>query len=859
MNRSSLLEILPTVPPRLSRLPELAGNLLFGWHRPTRALFEDLDPELWRQTGGNPRLVLRCVEQSILDRAAGDSGYLRRYDEALANFDDYLSAPAPGSEGPSPLIAYFCAEYGFHESFPIYSGGLGVLAGDHCKAASDERLNFVAVGLLYDQGYFTQTVDSDGTQEAEYQDHDPRDLPVEPVRDAQGQWLRVAVPIAGHEVLARLWKARVGRVAVYLLDTKCPENSSADRDITHRLYGGDESMRIRQEMILGIGGVRALRLIGLAPAVWHINEGHAAFLVLELLREHIVRGVEFAAALELVAAQCVFTTHTPVAAGHDAFGHDLLVAHFSEFIRELGLPLERFLDLGRAPSSPGQFNMTRLALNGTRRVNGVSRIHGHVTSQLVADHWPQLPPAENPVGYVTNGVHVPTFLHQSWTTFFDGTLPPDWRERLSDRDFWHGLSQVSDERYWLAALDVKSRMLFGVRDRLKREYHRKGLSPAQLRHVVRLIDPERPNVLTIGFARRFATYKRAALLLRDRARLARLLGDAQRPVLFLFAGKAHPADEPGKSVLRDIKQLMMVPEFQGRIVFLEDYDMQLARWLVAGCDVWLNNPIAPLEASGTSGIKAAANGTLNLSVLDGWWAEAFDGENGWGIAPANASDPERRDALEAEQIYDTLEEEVVPLYYAKNGGGYSSGWLQRCKRAMVTVIPQFNARRMLQDYAQGIYYPAAQQRARLEAADCAGARALATWKARVRAAWPGVSMRQLSQAPQELPRAQALQLRVAVWLNGLAPSDVAVEFVAERVLPSRRTEMPALASFRDRRKDGMWRARLTPTGETESSGEAVFTLDSPAPQCGQFGTEVRLYPSHELLAHPLELGLLKIL
>ncbi|HEX7416524.1 MAG TPA: alpha-glucan family phosphorylase, partial [Steroidobacteraceae bacterium] len=800
-----------------------------------------------------------CVEQGILDRAAADHGYLHRYDEALANFDEYVSAPVPGSEGKAPLIAYFCAEYGFHESFPIYSGGLGVLAGDHCKAASDERLNFIAVGLLYGQGYFTQSVDADGMQGAEYRDHDPRDLPVEPVRDAQGQWRRISVSIAGRDVLARLWKAQVGRVEVYLLDTKCAENSPADRDITHRLYGGDESMRIRQEMILGIGGVRALRAIGLAPAVWHINEGHAAFLVLELLREYVARGLDFPAALELVAAQSVFTTHTPVAAGHDAFGHELLVAHFRDFIAQLGVPVERFLDLGSAPNAPGQFNMTRLALNGTRRVNGVSRIHGVVSSHLVADHWPQLPPGENPVGYVTNGVHVPTFLHQSWATFFDNALTPEWRERLSDREYWQALSKVPDERYWLAALDVKSRMLFGVRDRLRREFQRKGLSPAQLRHVVRLIDPERPNVLTIGFARRFATYKRAALLLRDRARLARLLGDAQRPVLFLFAGKAHPADEPGKAVLREIKQLMTMPELQGRVVFLEDYDMQLARWLVAGCDVWLNNPIAPLEASGTSGIKAAANGTLNLSVLDGWWAEAFDGENGWGIAPANASDPERRDALEADQIYDTIEEEVLPLYYAKNGGGYSSGWLQRCKRAMATVIPQFNARRVVQDYAQGVYYPAAQQRALLEATDFTGARALAVWKQRVRAAWPGVSLRQLTQPPQELPRPEALRLRVAVGLNGLAPSDVAVEFVAERTLPARRKELPALASFRDRRTDGMWRARLAPTGETDGAGEAVFTLDSPAPQCGQFDIEVRIYPSHDLLTHPLELGLLKIL
>src|SRR5579872_3876412 len=378
--RNLLLEVTPVVPAALSRLPELAGNLFFGWHRPTRALFEDLEPELWKQTGGNPRLMLRCLSQSVLDRAAGDSVYLERYRLALDTFDAYLSEKRrTPSDGP---IAYFCAEYGFHESFPIYSGGLGVLAGDYCKAASDENAHFIAVGLLYGQGYFTQTVDNDGVQHAEYRERDPRDLPVEPLRDASGAWLRVTVPIAGRNVVARIWCARAGRVQVYLLDTNCAENAPSDRDITHRLYGGDESTRVRQEMILGIGGVRALRALGIKPAVWHLNEGHAAFLILELLREHLALSLPYDAALEAVASACVFTTHTPVAAGHDAFNLELIVNHLEGFIRELGLPLERVLELARSPGAPGLFNMTRLALNGTRHVNGVSRIHGDVSARL---------------------------------------------------------------------------------------------------------------------------------------------------------------------------------------------------------------------------------------------------------------------------------------------------------------------------------------------------------------------------------------------------------------------------------------------------------------------------------------------
>jgi starch phosphorylase len=457
-------------------------------------------------------------------------------------------------------------------------------------------------------------------------------------------------------------------------------------------------------------------------------------------------------------------------------------------------------------------------------------VHGYVSSRLVADHWPEIRPDENPVGFVTNGVHVPTFLHQSWSAFFDEMLDDDWRERLSEADFWRKLEQIPDEQYWAAACAVKSRMLAGVRERLRRAYARKGLSPAQWRHVTRLLDPEQPNTLTIGFARRFATYKRAALLLRDRARLARILNDPQRPVLFLFAGKAHPADEPGKQVLREIKQLMMIPEFMGRVVFLEDYDMQLARWLVSGVDVWLNNPIAPLEASGTSGMKAAVNGRLNLSVLDGWWAEGWSFDNGWGIPPANVQDPERRDALDAELVFDTIEEEVVPLYYARNDHGYSPEWVRRSKRAMMTVIPQFNMRRVLQDYAEGLYYPAARQHHRLAEHEFAGARWLAEWKQRVRQAWPKVDLRLLSDAPRELPRSDSLRVRVAASLAGLQPTDVRVEFVARRRLPEGNFEPPALSSYRRDWHEGLWSAPLNATGEVEW---------------------------HELLSHPYELGLMK--
>ena len=853
--RTALLEIVPVAPEALARLRELASNLFFSWHRPIRALFEDLDPELWHQCGGNPRLMLRILPQAALDRAAQDPLFLARYHEALETLDAYLAAQP--EDGDEPLTAYFCAEYGFHESFPIYSGGLGVLAGDYCKAASDAGARFVAVGLLYEQGYFTQTVDDDGVQQAEYRAHDPRDLPVDPVYGAAGEWVKVSVRIAGRDVVARIWKAQAGRIAVYLLDTNTTENAPSDRDITRRLYGGDEATRIRQEMILGIGGVRALRVLGLSPAVWHLNEGHAAFLILELLREHVARGLPFNAALEATAAACVFTTHTPVAAGHDTFGHGLILDHFHDFIHELGVPVERFLDLGHTPSAPGYFNMTLLALNGARHINGVSRIHGAVSQRLCANRWPEIRPEENPIGFVTNGVHLPTFLHKLWAEFFDRELGSEWRERLNDTPFWERLHETPDEYFWATGQAVKARMLEAVRNRVRREYSRKGASVAQLRHVTRFLDPAKPDVLTIGFARRFATYKRATLLLRDRARLARLLKNADRPVVLLFAGKAHPADEPGKQVLREIRQLMTSPEFIGRIVFLEDYDLQLARSLVSGVDVWLNNPVYPLEASGTSGMKAAINGRLNLSILDGWWAEGSMQDNGWGIPAAHVGDPDRRDALESALILDTLEEEVIPLYYERSTDGYSREWVMRAKRAMSTVIPRFSMGRMLRDYSRNLYRTADLQYRRLAAEEFAGARQLSEWAQRVHQAWSRVSVRMLTDTATELTRGEWLRLRVAVNLNGLAPQDVRVEFVARRLLPAANLEPPPLCSYGEREHEGLWKAQFRPTGEWEGDGTAVFALDAEPPGCGQFSTEVRIHPWHEMLTHEHGLGLMK--
>jgi glycogen phosphorylase len=857
------LEVNPTPPPALKRLAELATNLRFSWHRPTRKLFETLDPGLWAAVGGNPRIFLRCVDQSTLDAAAVSDGFLDDYHKVLRGFDSYLNEPRPDAsvEGlaAGDLIAYFCAEYGFHESFPNYSGGLGILAGDHCKTASDMALGFVAVGLLYRQGYFIQTLDGDGNQVPQYREFSPDDLPVE---RAGGQPIRIAVHLGTRDVLAQLWRATAGRVTVVLLDTNVPENSEADRAITHKLYGGDREVRIQQEMILGIGGVRALRALGLAPTVWHMNEGHAAFLGIELMCELVERGASYAAAREAVAAACVFTTHTPVAAGHDAFGTDLVLRHFGDYARRLGLEPEAFLALG-GNGANSEFNMTFLALALSRRRNGVSRIHGGVSSATCAHAWPEVPAEDNPIGYVTNGVHVPTFLFQRWKDLFDNRFGRDWRSQLSDPRYWEKIYGLPDPLFWELKQGLKTSMLRLVRTRLKQGCQRNQVSDAHFHRLARWIDPDNPGVLTIGFARRFATYKRATLLFRDPEWLASIVADAARPVAFVFAGKAHPADEPGRQMIREVHAMAQRPEFLGRVLFIEDYDMGLARSLIAGVDVWLNNPVYPLEASGTSGMKAGINGTMNLSVLDGWWAEGFDGQNGWAI-PSSTAEGSRRDEEDARSLYEILQDEVVPLYYERDEAGLPQRWVARAKRSMATLLPAFNSRRMLGNYVTGMYRPAAAQGQRLAADGYRPAETLAAWQARARAAWPGVSVRAASERPGRVGFGDRVRMRVAVNLNGLAPGDVRAEFLLTRELPDGPFERPRLTSFGGA-ADGV-RVRsgreaaielFAPTAEREPDGAHVFAIECTPPWCGRIGAEVRVVPYHELLSHPYELGLMR--
>ncbi len=862
------LEVNPKIPDKLARLPELANDLWYSWHKPTRALFRPLNPRLWKQVRHNPKRFLRSVDEQTLQMAAEDQVFLAGYNQVLSAYDTYHEERAVCTSSvefeEDDLVAYFCAEYGFHESFPIYSGGLGILAGDHCKTASDLGMPFIGVGLLYRQGYFSQHIDEEGNQLASYHDSNLDDLPVSPTLDENGKEVRIRVQMPGRSVHAKVWTARVGHVALYLLDTNLGVNSPDDREITHKLYGGDMDMRIRQEIVLGVGGVQALRSLGLQPTVWHINEGHAAFLILERIRQRVAAGLSFPVALEAVAAKTVFTTHTPVPAGHDVFPEALVMEYFRHALPGLGISDGEFLELGRLPNRGPEFNMTTLALKGSRHHNGVSRIHGRVSAEICGDCWPQVPPQENPMGYVTNGVHVPTFLAQSWSDLFDRFLGAAWRNHLSDVSFWQRIDEIPDHLFWSVKQSNKSQLFYSLRECLHSQHLRNQVSEVHLERMLRYLDPSDPNVLTIGFGRRFATYKRATLLANNLDWLREMLGDEERPVVFIFAGKAHPADRPGQEFLKQIHDLSTRPEFVGNIVLVEGYDLALGRRLVSGVDVWLNNPIYPLEASGTSGMKAAFNGTLNLSVLDGWWAEAHDGENGWGIRPSpHQGDAGRRDHEDARTLYEILQDEVIPLYYDRGKHGYSPGWLRRCKRSMASILPRFNMCRVLNDYATHLYLPAARRGRRLGAEHYAVARDLAAWRQRVAVAWPGVSLTCRDESVSRIQYGEQVMLSVDVNLNGLAPEDVTVELLLSRRAPLEDAFVPEGLSGGDvveneiREIEELTVAeRFVPGVPDPINGDCRFTLELRPEWCGRLTYRVRAFPLHRGLTHPHETGLM---
>ncbi len=839
--------VVPRIPDRLKELVPIAMNLAWTWDSEAIDLFRRLDPKqlLWERCYANPIKMLGLVSQERLVELTGDEGYLAWLDRVSARLSSYLERPTWfGQAYPKTglCVAYFCAEFGIVEGLRQYSGGLGILAGDHLKSASDLGIPLVAVGLMYRRGYFRQYLNADGWQQEQYPEADYYNLPVSLERRPDGSPVTVEADCPGRKVQAQIWRAQVGRVPLYLLDTDLDVNGPEDRAITGYLYGGDRDMRIRQEMLLGVGGIRALDALGIEPTVCHINEGHSAFLTLERIRRLIVRHkVSFAVAREVVAASNVFTTHTPVPAGIDVFPPDLMDRYFGPYYSQLGIGRDAFLALGRQNPAGGNepFSMAVLAIRLSGAANGVSKLHGRVSRRMWSGLWPDVPVDDLPIASITNGVHVRGWLSQDMAGLFDSYLGPRWISHPADQSVWERVEQIPDAELWRTHERRRERLVAFARRRLRMQLEHRGAPPAEREQAEEVLDPK---ALTIGFARRFATYKRATLLFRDPERLARILGDPQRPVQIIYAGKAHPADQEGKDFIRQVVHFARQPVFRQRIVFLEDYDMKVGRYLYQGVDVWLNNPRRPLEASGTSGMKATVNGAINISVLDGWWDEAYDGTNGWAIGHGEEyDDPGYHDQVESQAIYQMLENEVVPMFYARGRDGLPREWIRRMKNAMRTVCPVYSASRMVKEYTERMYLPAGQRWGVLGANGLERAQALAAWKERVRANWKGVAVQSV-----EAERVVALEvgatrpIRVEIALGALAPKDVSVILYAGPL--SGEGEITS-ATVSEMKVEGSPRA-----------GVYIYSGTLQGQTTGLHGFRVRILPAQEDLWNPLHMN-----
>ncbi len=843
------------LPPALASLGELVQNLRWSWHPETLDLFAEVDPVIWERVGHDPVALLGAVESDRLADLARDRRFLRRLADAADDLREYMTAPRwyqTLADAPR-AIGYFSPEYGIAAALPQYSGGLGILAGDHLKAASDLGVPILGVGLLYRHGYFTQSLSPEGWQLEHYPSLDAGGLPLTPLVEADGSPARVRIGLPeGRALHAHIWVAQVGRVPLLLLDSDVADNDAVARDVTDRLYGGNTEHRLLQELLLGIGGVRALRaycrITGHAePEVFHTNEGHAGFLGLERIRELTEQRLTFDEALEAVRAGTVFTTHTPVPAGIDRFPADMIGRHFRESDEWSTVGVERILALGAEPPAMDSqhhdrpiFNMAVMGMRLAQRVNGVSKLHGQVSREMFKALWPGFDLDEVPIGSITNGVHAPTWVGREGVELVARESP----DLIKTGEGWESLQKISDADIWAVRGVLRRRLVEDARRRLRESWRERGASPAELGWVDEALDPD---VLTIGFARRVPSYKRLTLMLRDPKRLRELLLDPDKPVQIVIAGKAHPADEGGKKLIQQIVRFADDEEVRHRIVFLPDYDMALGRLLTQGCDVWLNNPLRPLEASGTSGMKSALNGGLNLSILDGWWDEWYDGNNGWAIPSADGvTDPDRRDELEAAGLYDLIEREVADRFYDRGVDGLPRRWLEMVKHTLTSLGPKVLAGRMLRDYVTALYAPAARSAAALSADGYDQARHYAAWKLRVTRAWPGVRVEHVEASGLgETPEVgAALDLRATVALGELEPGDVCVQAAYGRVGPHDELTAPAYAT-------------LEP-GPVGGDGRAVFAGKVPLDRTGAFGYTVRVVPSHPLMASPAELGLIAV-
>ncbi len=845
--------VVPKLPENLTPLWDLAYNLLFSWTDEITGLFSQVDHALWKKCEGNPVEFLNRLPQEMLETLSNDDFFVERLSDLHQRQKAYLakqaaSIPFPGAAGSNePVVAYFSFEYGISTALPIYSGGLGILAGDHLKSASDLAAPLVGVGLCYQQGYFRQYLTPDGWQQERYPIYDFEQHPLQLCKNAGGDPVKIHIDLKGERVYAQIWKARVGRVSLYLMDANLPENSPESRHLTNQLYGGDLEVRVRQEFLLGIGGVRALEALGLNPKVIHMNEGHSAFAGLERIRNFMEKdGLSFEAAMELAASSSVFTTHTPVPAGNDRFPEDLIRPYFEEYAQKLGLAFKVFMALGREnPRDDAEhFCMTVLALRLSRFNNGVSRLHGVVSRKMWNRVWPQYPVEDVPIGAITNGVHVPTWVAPDLGDLFDRYLGPNWREDPDCARVYEQAYVISDAELWRTHERLRERLVGFVRDRLREQLLTRGARRNELRLAEEVLDPQ---ALTIGFARRFATYKRANLLLQDKERLLKIIGNSARPVQFIFAGKAHPHDNEGKKLIQELVQLCATPECRYNMVFLEDYDMEVAAYLVQGCDVWLNNPRRPLEACGTSGMKAMCNGVLNLSTLDGWWDEAWRPDNGVGWAIGQGEEYEDlayQDFVESQTTYNVIENEIVPTFYERGHGNLPRNWISKMKMTISTLSPVFNAHRMVEDYARTAYVPALENYNRLVADAFKGAGELAAWRVDMMTKWSELDIRNVHSAePSQLFVGDGVEVAAEIYLNGIRPEDVEVQIYAGRL-----------------DYEGKFAARETAvmraTGDVDGDWHAFRGMISPT-AAGRFGYTVRILPHHPLLLDSHSLGLIR--
>ena len=841
----------PQLPKRINRLSEIANNLWWSWNTDFLKIFKEIDIDLWERVDKNPVKFLKLVSQEKLEQASINQQVLKQYDKIVNDFDGYMNSKNTWFSKKYPnnkndIIAYFSAEYGLDETIPIYSGGLGILSGDHLKSASDLGIPLFAVGLLYKNGYFHQKIDGYGNQQSIYKDIDLMNLPINPVKDEKGEELKVLLKLPGKNLYLKVWKINVGRITLYLLDSDIPENTDEDyRNITLRLYGGDQEMRIKQEIVLGMGGVNLLRTLGLDPNIYHMNEGHSSFLLLEVIKNIIKeKKVSFDIARDITSAKTVFTTHTPVPAGNDIFPMELVEKYFKGYWTKLGIDKDTFLHLGTKPNDTldSGFNMGILALKIAGKKNGVSKLHGAVSRELFGDVWPAIAANESPITYVTNGIHTCTWLAPNLKELYNKYLIPYWQDNIQIQETWKKIDNIPNEILWEEHQARKNKLLKLVKENVTNNMKENGISYEEINEITSKLNP---NALTIGFARRFATYKRATLIFRDLERITQILNNSEKPVQLIFAGKAHPADKEGQELIRYIKEISMKPQFKGKIFVLENYNIGIARYLVSGVDVWLNNPRRPMEASGTSGQKASVNGVINFSVLDGWWAEGYDSKNGWTIGTNDEySSYDIQDDADSNSMYTTLENKIIPTYYDKASNGISEKWLRIMKNSIISTGGRYSTSRMLCDYTDRLYMPLIDVYKKYYS-DLSEVANLNEWKTKMQINWEKIKIEQLNNMDNiSIDAGNKIEVTCKVILPDISADNITVETYAGRITDKGTIEnitiMPMdLIEKNEEKREYIYKAKLELT-----TG-------------GNYGYTFRVMPKHNMILDPENLNLIK--